>query len=57
MRLYDFSSYKRKRDERLAAKAVIDVAENLRKPGAVVELKTKINTWFELHRQITRKAS
>lgn len=58
MKLYDFSFYARRRDERKAAQAVAEVvAADLNQPGAVVELKVKVNNWFMLHHEILQQAS
>ena len=58
MKLYDFSFYAKRRDERKAAQAVAEVvAADLNQPGAVIELKIKINDWFILHHEVMRRAS
>ena len=57
MKLYDFSWYAKKRDERNAAKAVVEVVAHLNQPGSVVELKVKVNDWFALHHEVLRRAS
>ena len=58
MKLYNFSDYAKKRDERKAAQAVVEVvATGLNHPGAVVELKTKVNNWFILHHEVLRRVS
>ena len=58
MKLYDFSVYAQRRKERKAAEAVAGVVAHIEQPGSVVELKTKVNTWFALHREVLKlKAS
>jgi hypothetical protein len=58
MKLYDFSFYAKRRDERKAAQAVAEVvAADLNQPGAVIELKVKVNYWFALHHEVLRQAS
>lgn len=52
MKLYDFSLYARKRDERNAATAVVLAAEQMNEPGAVLELKARVQNWMVLHREI-----
>lgn len=52
MKLYDFSLFQRRRD---AARAVVEAGEKLTQPGAVIELKQKVTTWFELHREVAQK--
>lgn len=53
MRLYDFSIYVEGRNailkEELAASAVINVIERIDEPGAVVDLKQKVDKWFSLY--------
>lgn len=57
MKLYDFSFYAKRRDERKAAKAVAEVvAADLNQPGAVIELKVKVNNWFTLHGEVLKQA-
>lgn len=52
MKLYNFSLYAKRRD---AAKAVVETSVDLHKPGIVIELKQNVNTWLNLHREVTRK--
>lgn len=58
MKLYNFSEYAKRRDERNAAEAVAEVvAAGLDEPGAVIVLKVKVNDWFTLHHEVLRQAS
>ena len=58
MKLYNFSDYAKKRDERKAAQAGVEVvAADLNLPGAVIELKIKVNDWFILHHEVLRRVS
>ena len=58
MKLYNFSDYAKRRDERKAAQAVAKVvADDLNQPGAVITLKVKVNDWFALHHEVLRQAS
>jgi hypothetical protein len=57
MKLYDFSLYAKRRDERKAAEAVASAVASLNHPGAVNELKTKVEDWFDLHREVVRRAA
>lgn len=52
MKLYDFSLFKRRRD---AARAVVESVSKINQPGSVIELKQKVETFLELHREATRK--
>lgn len=52
MKLYDFATYARRRDERRAAQAVALAMENLARPGAALNLKREVSTWFKLHQDI-----
>ena len=52
MKLYDFSLYAKQRD---AAKAVAETVVDINKPGSVIELKERVETWLELHREVTLK--
>jgi len=52
MKLYNFSIFAKRRDERNATRAVAEVAGQINNPGAVIELKARVNDWYELHRQI-----
>ena len=54
MKLYDFSKFYR---ERQAAKAVAEVVADINHPGSVIELKSKVNTWFVLHREVLKRAA
>jgi hypothetical protein len=57
MRLYDFSIYAERRKERQAAEAVVSTVACINNPGSVVELKSRVNDWFVLHREVLRRAS
>lgn len=57
MKLYDFSIYAERKKERQAAEAVASTVAAINNPGAVVELKIRVNDWFVLHRQTIRQAS
>jgi len=57
MKLYDFSIYAKRRDERKAAQAVVGVVAELNQPGAVIELKVRVEDWFALHREVLKQAS
>ena len=57
MKLYDFSVYAQRRKERKAAEAVAGVVASINTPGAVIELKVRVNDWFTLHREVLRRAS
>jgi hypothetical protein len=57
MKLYDFSIYAQRRKERQAAEAVASTVASINTPGAVIELKVRVNDWFTLHREVLRRAS
>ena len=52
MKLYDFSLYAKKRQ---AAKAVAETVADINRPGSVIELKTHVRNWLDLHREVTRR--
>jgi hypothetical protein len=54
VKLYDFSLYAEKRKERDAAKAVAEVVAECNKPGAVIELKHRVQDWFSLHQEVLK---
>lgn len=54
LKLYDFSAYTKRRDERRAAVAVSETASMLNQPGAVIELKCRVTTWFNLHQEVLK---
>lgn len=54
MKLYDFSIYARRRDERLAAEQVEQLVPRLNEPGIVIELKLRVQGWLELHQEVTK---
>jgi hypothetical protein len=55
VKLYNFSIYAKRRDERRAAQAVADVVGHINDAGSVVELKEKMNAWLVLHREVVKK--
>jgi hypothetical protein len=57
VKLYDFSIYAERRKERQAAEAVVSTVACINNPGSVVELKSRVNNWFILHREVLRRAS
>jgi len=61
VKLYDFSVYAERRNalrkENAAAKAVIEVMSHIEAPGAVVELKEKVDGWFTLHQEVSKRYS
>lgn len=57
MKLYDFSIYAQRRKERQAAEAVASTVASINTPGAVIELKIRVNDWFTLHREVLKRAS
>jgi len=54
VKLYDFSVYAERRNalrkEDAARQAVIAVMSHIEQPGAVLELKHRVDGWFTLHR-------
>ena len=54
MKLYDFSTYARRRSVRRAEEAVASAAAELNKPGSVTELKARVGVWFKLHQEILK---
>lgn len=56
--MYSFAAYVQKRDairqERAAAEAVVEAITHLEEPGAVIELKQKVDGWFSLHREVLK---
>lgn len=56
MKLYDFSVYAARRDairkENAAALAVVEAMGHIEEPGAVIELKRKVDGWFTLHKDV-----
>lgn len=61
MKLYDFSAYAARRDalrrEAVAAVEVATVMQHIDEPGAVVELKLKVDDWFALHRDAAMRVA
>lgn len=52
MRLYDFSAYAKRRDILREADRVRDLVPKLNEPGAVIELKRRVQGWLYLHREV-----
>lgn len=52
MRLYDFSAYAKKRDAAREAEQVRALVSRLNEPGAVIELKRRVEGWLVLHREV-----
>lgn len=56
MKLYDFSAYAARRDaikqEQAAVLAVVEAISHIEEPGAVIDLKQKVDGWFALHREV-----
>jgi hypothetical protein len=56
MKLYDFSAFAARRDYKkqatLVAKEIADLVAHVDEPGALPELKKKVDAWFGLHKQI-----
>ena len=57
MKLYDFAFFARKRDELRSAKQVEELLPRLNEPGAVIELKQRVDAWLILHQNVLLKAS
>lgn len=57
MKLYNFSDYAKRREEKQAAQAVSIAVAELHHPGSVTELKHRVNTWFALHQEVLRRAN
>jgi hypothetical protein len=55
MRLYAFSAYKKQRDASRAALAVVEVVADINRPGAVIELKRRVNLWLDLYKEAARR--
>lgn len=54
MKLYDFSYYAKRRAALRAAAAVAETVADINRPGSVIELKQKVNTWLNLHREVSK---
>jgi hypothetical protein len=54
MRLYDFSAYAKKRDAAREAEQVQALVPRLNEPGAVIELKRRVEGWLVLHREVVQ---
>jgi hypothetical protein len=61
VRLYDFSAYAERRDaikrENAAREAVVEVIAHIEAPGAVRDLKQKVDGWFMLHQEVLKKVA
>lgn len=57
MILYDFSVYAQRKKERDAAKAVVEVVAAIEHPGSIVHLKSRVNTWFDVHREVLKQGT
>jgi hypothetical protein len=57
MKLFDFSHYAKRRDERRAAERVQTLKERLDEPGTLPEFKEEVSNWLTLHKEISVKAS
>lgn len=55
MRLYDFSMYAKLREVKTSAQHVHDLLPHLNEPGAVIELKKRVEGWMDLHLEILKK--
>lgn len=54
MKLYDFSIFAERRKERDAAKAVAGVFADINNPVSVIDLKTRVSTWIDLHHEVLK---
>jgi len=52
MTILNFSLYVKRRN---AARAVAETVSRIDRPGSVIELKQKVSTWLDLHREVVRK--
>lgn len=52
MRLYDFSTYAKRRDASRSAEHIRAMIPHLNEPGIVIEFKRQIEGWFILHREV-----
>lgn len=59
MKLYDFSIFAQRRDavrrEQAARAAVMDAVVHIQEPGAVIQLKHRVDGWFSLHQDTLEK--
>ena len=55
LKLYDFSYYAKQRDARRAAQAVAEAVSEIDRPGSVIELKQRISTWLNLHKEVSKR--
>lgn len=54
MKIYDFSYYVKRREERRAAQAVAESVAVLHQPGAVIQLKKNVTAWFVTHQNVVK---
>lgn len=52
MKLFDFSAYAKKRDAAREAEQVRALVPRLNEPGAVIELKRRVEGWLVLHQEV-----
>lgn len=57
MKLYDFSAYAKRREAQRKADQVEALKERLNEPGAVIELKQRVNDYLILHKEVLQQAS
>ena len=61
MKLYDFSVYAERRNailnEDAARAAVREAMGHIEEPGAIIQLKQKVDGWFTLHRDVAVKVA
>jgi len=57
MKLYDFSVHAKRRDANQSAERVCALRTKLNEPGAVIELKARVQCWLVLHEEILKMAS
>ena len=55
MKLYDFSAYAKRRDERRSAEQVEELLSRLGEPGIVIELKRRVDDFLNLHQEVLRQ--
>ena len=57
MKLYDFSAYAKRRDVTRSEQQIEALIPRLNEPGAVIELKARVESWLTLHREVLRKVA
>lgn len=57
MGVYDFSVYLKLREEKKSAERVLEFVPHLSEPGAVVELKRRLNGWFSTYQNTQQKSA